>query len=218
MNHKGFTLIEVLIGVTIIAGMSLLIQATTSRVLTSKQKVERRDEVTSGAEIALAKIADDFSQSFLAGTNLKGANAAFNAGMKGSVDHIDFTTFSHYHYQADAKDTDSVSIGYSLLSGKGRTQDLVRRESQRLSDKIDKGGKTYPLLSNVKEFKLQYYDSNKEEWVPEWDSTQISVLGRLPEAIKIKLTVAEMEDEEEVREHVFETTVSLPLYKNEINF
>lgn len=209
---------EVLVGVAIIAGMSFMIQATTSRVLKAKERVEGRDAVIGGAEIALAKMADDFSQSFLAGTSLKGTNAAYDTGMKGTADHIDLTTLGHYHYQEDAKDTDQVSVGYSLQSGKGRLQDLMRRESQRLSDKIDEGGKSYPLLNNVKEFKLQYYDSNKEEWVSEWDTSQISVLGRLPEAIKVELKVAEVENDEEVREHIFQTTVLIPLYKNEINF
>ncbi|MDO8519706.1 MAG: type II secretion system protein GspJ [Deltaproteobacteria bacterium] len=216
-GRRGFSLIEVLIGVAIIAGMSLLIQGTVGRVLTAKEKVERRDGAIGGAQIALSKMADDLAMSFLAGTTLKGTNAGYETGMKGGADEINFTSLAHYHYQTDAKDTDQVSIGYALKKG-ADGEALYRRESQRLSDKIDEGGKSYLLLGGVKEFKLEYYDMGKEEWVAEWDTSQVSALGKLPAAVKISLTVVETEEGEEVATHPFVTVVTLPLYKNEINF
>lgn len=220
MNHKGFTLIEVMISVAIIAGMGLIINATLKSTLDAKNRVERKNELLRGVQVGLAKMSDDLAGAFLANANLKGAETVHETGMKGGEDHLDFSTLGHFHYVENAADTDQVTVGYTLKK-EGDFSGIYRRESQRLSEKIDEGGSSFLLVENVREFKLQYYDSNKEEWVSEWDTSQISVLGRLPRAVKIEIKVAEIDEGEEGAvkgEHYFTTIAPISLYKNEIVF
>ncbi len=221
MNKKGFSLIEVLIAVGILAGMGLLISVTMSRTLTGKAHVEDRDEVLHSVRLGFSKMTEDLSQAFLANTTLKGKDTTYQTGLKGDETNLDFSTLSHLHFQKNAKDTDQVTVGYHLENNDRGFHDLVRRESSTLSEKIDEGGASYLLIENIKEFKLQYYDNNKEVWQTTWDTTQISNLGHLPQAVKIDLTVVELADENShdvVREFQYQTITPVDLYQNEINF
>lgn len=220
MNPKGFSLFEILIAVSILASMALMMQLATTRVLTSKQKVEKRDELLHGASATLSRLTTDLSQAFLLNQRLKGDNNKIETGMKGSGDKIDFTSMGHFHYIKNAKDTDQVSLGYELKRNDRGVYDLFRRESQRLGEKIDEGGRSFLLLQHVKELKFQYYDSLKEDWQNECDTQSLSWQNRLPQAVKIELRLVDFKNDEDEkgREYYFSTVVAIPLYAHEINF
>lgn len=221
MNQKGFSLIEIMIAVGLLTAMSVMIYTTMSRSLEGKARVEKRDEVLHAVNLGIGKLTTDLSQAFIAYSNLEGQNSAYKTGMKGGEEEVSFSTFSHYHYIKNAKDTDQVTVGYELKKNEEGFYDLMRRESLRLSEEIDEGGAQFPLIENVKEFKLEYYDSNKREWVKEWDTTKVSVLGRLPQAVKISIAVIEPDDEgslENGLEHNYSTIALVDLYSNEIRF
>lgn len=221
MNNKGFSLIEIMIGVAILAAMTILIQTTMSRALTAKERAERRDELFHSVRIGLDKLREDLAQAFLANSAFKGTEGKYGTGMVGTDQQLDFSTFSHLHFQKNARDTDAVSVGYSTKNNEAGFLDLYRRESSRLGEKVTEGGVEYALIENVKEFAIEYYDSSKTEWVKEWDSTELSVLNRLPQAVKVELKVvgrSEDEEEEEGKEYFFTTVIPLNLYASEINF
>lgn len=219
-NNRGFTLLEIMIAVAILTGMSLLITSTMNRVLTAKVAVEGRDEQLHGVRVALSKMVDDISQSVMAGKSFAGIENQYVTGMKGSDVELNFTTLGHYHFLEGVAETDQTVVGYSLKSAERGENSLMRRETGYLSDKIDEGGIAYPLLDNVSKLKFSYYDSNKKEWVNEWDSTQLSVLGRLPFAIKIEMTVLEEKDEDDTkpREYDYSTIALIESYKNVLDF
>ncbi len=224
MKHqKGFTLIEVLVGVGILSIMCLLIFSTMNRVLNSKNRVENRDGLLHEVRIGLTKMTEDLSQAFVTNKAMNGplGKEVFISGMKGGEDHLDFTTMGHFHYLKGTKDTDQAVIGYTLQKNDHGLYDLMRRETGRLSEKLDEGGISFALIEDVKSLKLTYYDSNKKDWVSEWDSNQESVLGRLPMIIKIELTVAELKDDDShdiAKEYEFMTATNVEMYKNAIEF
>ncbi len=212
-NKKGFTLIEIMIGVAILTGMALLINTVMQRTLTAKQKVERRDEVLHSVRLGLAKITEDVSQAFLTIQAMEGTNALYHTGMKGTEDSLDFSTLSHFHYQKNAKDTDQVSVGYVLEKNEEGAQNLMRRESFRLGEKVTEGGRSDLLIENVKSLKFRYYDSGKEEWVEEWNTESVSALNRLPQAVQIDLTVTN-----DGMDYFYSTTALVDLFENAIIF
>lgn len=220
MNKKGFSLIEVMISVAILAAIGLMLNSLLSGTLTSKSRVEKRDELLHAARIGITKITEDLSQAFLASAPLKGKESTYATGLKGNETQVDFSTLSHFHYQKNAKDTDQVTVGYRLESDQDGLSRLYRRQTPRLSDKIDREGVEFSILENVKVFKLSYYDASKEEWVQEWDTESISTQRKLPMAIKIELTLVDVDEsgEGQDKEHVFSTVAAIDLYKNEISF
>ncbi|OGQ07286.1 MAG: hypothetical protein A3G32_04740 [Deltaproteobacteria bacterium RIFCSPLOWO2_12_FULL_40_28] len=220
-NNKGFTLLEVLIGVAILTGMSLLLYTTMGKALDAKERVERQEKILHSIRIGVNKMVEDLSQGFLVATALKGQNMAYETGLKGKENEIYFSTLSHRHFLMNTKDTDQVDVGYLLETSDRSVFKLIRTESNYLMEKVDAKVKGFPLVEQVKEFRLEYYDAQKEEWVPDWDSTGVSQLNRLPRAVKISLKVVEFEDEESeevVREHFVTTMAEIPLYGTEINF
>lgn len=221
MNKSGFTLLEVIIGVALLAALGILLTTTVRESLKDKTRVERADEVIHSIRGGLGKMVGDLNQALLANNGLQGQNTSYFTGLKGDDDEIHFSTFSHYHYVQDEHDTDQVFVGYSLKKNDKGFYDLMRRESLRLGDKLEEGGTSFLLVDNVKELKIEYYDSGKTEWVKAWDTSQISSLGKLPMAVKITMTVVELKNldsEEVVKEYTMTTTARLDLYKNEINF
>lgn len=221
LNNKAFSLIEVMVGVAILSVMALMMYATTGRALKGSQKVEKKDELLHSVRLGVGKMGEDLSQAFLASDSFKGKEKKYQTGLKGDTEKIDFSTLSHSHYQWDAKDTEQATVGYFLKTNEKGLNDLIRRESPRLGEEIDQGGDEYVLIENIKELRLEYFDSKKEEWVSEWDSESISTLNRLPLAVRISLKVVEVREDdfhEVIREYPFSTVALVDMYKNAIDF
>lgn len=220
-NQRGFTLIEVMIGVALLASMSVLMYSTVNRSLSSKEYVEKKNEGVHGVRVILDKMIRDVNQAFMANVVFRGAQGEFQTGFKGQESFMEFSTMSHYHYLPNEKDSDQVVVGYRLESNDKSLYKLMRRESNRLTKNLDEGGKEFDVLDNIKKLELKYYDANKKEWVNDWDSTSLSALGKLPEAVQINITVAELADDESdtiKKEISFSTVAMIGMYQNEINF
>lgn len=219
-NQKGFSLLEVMVAVGILAVMGLAITSVLNRALTSKQVVESRDDLRHAVRITFQKLNDDLMQAFMAGSAFKGKEKLFTTGLKGGEGELEFSTLSHFHYQKDAHDTDQVNVSYQLVSSRDGFSSLVRKETPRLGIKIDDSTPHVTLLTGVKEWTLQYYDPVKAEWVSDWDTESTDNNNRLPRAVSIRLVLVDVKDHstEEPREYTYSTTVLLDLYKNEISF
>lgn len=221
MNQKGFSLLEVMIGVAILAVMSLLLYSIMNSSLTGKTRVERKEEDQHAVRIAMSRMVRDLNQAFLASANFEGVTNKYKTGMKGNKETLDFSTFSHLHFIRDQKDTDQVTVGYSLRKNDAGFNDLLRREAPHLGEKIDEGGLALALLENVMELKFTYYHPDKEEWVEEWDTASISSLKKLPKAVKIEMKIAYKENpdsDEKPKELDYSTVASVGLSKNEVSF
>jgi type II secretion system protein J len=220
-GQSGFTLIEVVVSVGILATMSVLISSTMTNVIHLKVLAEHRAELRHVLTVTMAKLADDLGMAFLADVSLQGKEAYYLTSFIGEENKLNFSTMSNIHYVKNGKDTDQVRVAYELSKNADGGEDLTRRQTDHLVDNPDKGGRRFILLKNVKAFTLQYYDSNKKEWQPRWDNDSISYAGRLPRMVKVNLTVVDQEDdenEESVREYVSEVVLPVPLYKDKLNF
>lgn len=220
-NQKGFTLIEVVIAVGILAVMMMMVSSTLSNVLKLKSRAERRAEVRHVLYVAMGKITDDLGMAFMADTTLQGKDSYYLTSFSGEENKMNFTTMSNLHFVKNAKDTDQVRVVYELIKNENGGTDLARRQTDHLVPNPDKGGQRYLLIPNVKTFELQYYDSNKKEWEQKWDTDSISSAGRLPQMVKVKIEISDQEDEDNedsARSYVYESAIAVPLYKNKLNF
>lgn len=211
-GSKGFTLLEMLVSVTLIATLSFLTYSTLNRSQKEQAKAGRISALLHEVRVSFTRMDEDFSQAFLASGVLSGTTQSFTAGFKGTETSVNFSTLSNVHYVPGNLDTDQVAVGY-FLEKKGDLQSLMRRQTSYLSEKIDEGGTAYPLVENVKEITFEYFDFKKDEWVTEWDNTTVSVFGRLPQAVRVKLVVIDSG-----RERVFSTIFKINLYNNVITF
>ncbi len=210
-DTRGFTLIEVMIAMAILAVMAMLIYTSLSQTISSKDDVEKRDELGHSANLVLNKMTLDLQMAFLlTGPEFLGSDGKMKTAFIGKEDRVDFSSLSHVRYFKDSKESDYAEVGYFVEDDKEDPGNklLVRRESKLIDDKPTEGGTSEAMVEGVKEFHLEYYDSNKKEWLKSWDSTQVDVSNRLPRAVKIELKVQDPSMEEP---YEFSTIVDLKL-------
>jgi len=191
-NQKGLTLIEIMVAIAILGMMAVLLFQSIDGMLDSQEEVVKLDDATHLATNALNKIFDDLQASFLIKSPVMlGDNPDYKIGFMGKEDRLDFNSFSHRRFVKDQKETEVAEIGYYLksrddLSG---VYYLMRRESSKVDQKTDEGGRSDILLDNVKSLQLEYYDSRAKEYTKTWDTFLGSIQDRLPRAVKVTLTV-----------------------------
>lgn len=220
-NQSGFTLLEIMIAVGILAAMAGMISEVMNGVVLAKNRTEENARLLHAINVGTSKLYDDFNMAFLADATFQGRETGFLTAFNGDEESVNFSTMSHVHYVKNARDSDQVSVGYFLRRNDEGMTDLARRESDHLGEKIDEGGHAFVLIPNLKSFVFSYYDSNAKTWKSEWDTDSVTSAGRLPSMVKVVMTVyGNVVDAEgtERREHDYEIVVPVPMYNSKISF
>jgi len=93
-------------------------------------------------------------------------------------------------------------VEYSVKSSIDRVargrQDLFRRENPVLDEKMDRGGTEDVLFEGIRQLEFAYWDSDKKEWVNEWDTRRTEKKSILPTRVKITIRALD-ENGREVR-------------------
>lgn len=222
-QDTGFTLLEVIIAVFILALMSMMIWQITNSAYRGSEKAGKYDNVYQNCRLALKKMTDDISMAFMIGPVMQGKKSdgtpATETAFEGNGDSINFDTFSNIRYIKNEKKGDQVEVGYSMAEcpdSEERLQCLMKRESFQIDKNIKEGGKSVPIAKGVKRLAIKYYDPVKQEWRDDWKTSDPVFNGKLPYAVKIEIAFTDPKDEKE--EIMFETAVTLPLSAAAIDF
>jgi general secretion pathway protein J len=213
-NKPGVTLIEILVAMSVFALLGVVVYGSLSGSLIAQQNVEAVQGRTREVRVALLRITRELQSAFIVKntnqvtTEPLRSQTIFESKPDGSYTQLNFTSFAHQRTQADINESDQTEIGYLVRKAKdGPGMQLVRRESKRIDSKPDKGGVYTPVVNDVTEFEVEFYDFEKEEWVKEWDTANATgQLDRLPPFVRVKLTIKEGDDEKS-----FSTIVRIPL-------
>lgn len=220
-RSKGFTLLEVLISVALVSVIMLLIWQTTFQSIKGKERAEKRQNVYHMARVALDKMSMDLTQAFLLNgaphLGVRQGSPQLKTLFQGTADTLQFTSLSHRRLFSDARESDSTEISYRLEANP-EDRDvslLMRREARRIDSNPEEGGRNFVLAEKIKKLEFGYYDGQKLDWQSSWN-TESGEAGKLPRAVKVKLTLAHPTREDETIE--FMTTVLLEMHKNAIDF
>jgi len=227
MNKKGFTLLEVLIAVFILALMSLIIWQITNNTYRGTTKAEKYDSIYQSARLSLKRISDDISMAFLVSPSMLGrlpdGSVAFEPSFisedAGDSDRADFVSFSNRRLVKNEKSSDQIEVGYYIADCEGteeKTSCLMRRASNYVDKDIKEGGEAFAIAKGVKRFNLEYYDKEKLEWRGGWDSKDPAYLNKLPRAARVTLTFDDPSGEDE--EIIFTETTDIPLSTAPLDF
>lgn len=221
-QERGFTLIEVLVAVSLLAVISILVWQAMGSATGSKERFEKRDAVFRSSTMILDRITRDLEMTALyTNVDLLGVSASgeqmtksvFIGSNNGDQDKLTFNSYSHVRYLKDTKESDFAEIGYFLEPSEEEeaagTFVLKKRESSPPDVEPEQGGGAMVLLENVRELNFRYYDNRKEEFVDSWDTTTSDYVNRLPRAVEIVLVMQDpMEEEATIR---FSTVVLIEM-------
>lgn len=211
-NQNGFTLIEVLVAVVLLAVISFLIFQGMGTSAASKDRFEKREGAFRSASLALDRLSRDLTMTVLySDVEMLGLSSSAEQMTKsvfigvnnGDQDKLTFETFSHIRYLKDSKESDLAEVSYFLEpqteeeeESRGNLYALKKREASPPDAEPEEGGSVITLLEGVKELNLRYYDLKKVEFSDEWDSTKVDYLNKLPDAVEISLVMQDPIDPE----------------------
>jgi general secretion pathway protein J len=194
---RGFTLLELLVAIGVLAMISMLIYGAFAGLKRSKEGVERVSDRYREGRLAMARITRELQSAYVSSHAPidQGAvvvKTAFIGKAGTPADRVDFNSFAHLRIDRDAHESDEAEIGYfgSPDPKNDGVIDLARRSSTKLDIDPDKGGRVEVLATDIDLFDLEYLDPTTGQWVESWDTTQaIGQPNRLPIQVRILLVL-----------------------------
>jgi general secretion pathway protein J len=202
MSARGFTLLEVMIAVAVLAMIGGLTWKAFDGAYDLKQRVERAEERDQTVRGALDRIAREASMTFLSEhydhKRFRERPTFFRLKDGRGEAQLMVTSFAHERLHIDAKESDEAVFEYRLdRDDSGRTS-LYRRVKPEIDEQPDRGGERAVLAEDVLRFTVQAWDPRDREWRDEWDSSSPQRTGGalVPPRIRVALTVRDEQGKE----------------------
>jgi general secretion pathway protein J len=212
----GFTLLEAMIAMAIMALMGTLIWSSFSPSFQLKEEVEAEADHDTAIRQAVNRMAREISMAFLSNdydkTRYREMLTLFQGRRSaGSRDRLLFTSLSHQRLYENALEGDQAIIEYRILEDPDvpGQLNLMRREKTVFDDQADRGGVEEILCDDVRGLSFRYWDDQKKQWVDDWDTKDVSRAGQLPYRVEITLLAGPSESNP-VR-YITQTEIFLPL-------
>lgn len=196
-RFTGFTLIEVLVAIAVLAVLSMLLYGAFAGLKRTKEGVERVNDRQREARMAMARMVRELQTAYLSlhepvPPTRPVQRTVFKAVSGTSGDRIDFASFAHRRLDRDSHESDQCEISYYMAANPDvpGVQDLLRRESSLIDLDPEHGGRVEVLATDVDLFDLAFLEPMTIQWLESWDSTQaMGQLGRLPTQVRIILVL-----------------------------
>ncbi len=178
-REQGFTLIEILLAVSLVAMMATLVFGSlylTTSVIDSARSSSANEQIVRST---FRVMTDELS---VGESNEAGPWMGINGQQDGlPADSVAFLTMGQFRGTESAKDTELVRIVYTREGDR-----LLRFVRRNLYGLTDESVELVELANKVKGFNVRYYDSKSKLWVDEWDGRARS---DSPKALLIELTL-----------------------------
>jgi general secretion pathway protein J len=197
-RSRGFSLAEALVSVAILALIGSIVFGTVSRGLDARERATGITERYAELRQALGRMSQEIGQAYLSmHKDYRDPRSAtlFATKRAGGGQRLDFTSFSHTKFMADAKECDQNELSYFLEVDPQDSQrkHLMRREAVRVDEHPDEGGRVQVLAHDITELKFAFYDPKGDRWEESWDSTSQDHRNRLPKYVKMMVSARDDE-------------------------
>jgi prepilin-type N-terminal cleavage/methylation domain-containing protein len=194
---SGFTLLEILLALAILALVLSSLFSAYSETITATELVEASREVDQGARLTLAQMADDLKSLYQQEVkgDPKDSPYRFQGGSGESDEEaaeiLNFASTAHMGFDPAGPSMSVNRIAYVLKkSGEGAQYFQLNRRERPFADFQGQGGETeMELADNVEELAVTYGDDTRTT-LTEWDSASPEHAGRPPRLVQIRLKVA----------------------------
>ncbi len=212
---RGFTLIEVMVAVSILAVVSALVWASFRQTYDTKTRIEANGSRYHTVRLALERLSREISMAYLSqneDTNQQERRTFFVGKRHGDIDEVRFSMFGHQRLYADANEADTSQVVWYGARDRDNSyqNNLMRRETRRLQNVKPElaAGESDIVCDDIVRFRIDYWDARDKVWRDEWSTVAADGQpDRLPAKVRITLSVY---DERHV-EIPFQTEVRLPI-------
>ena len=217
MTRRGFTLLEVMIAVAVMAMIGGLTWKSFDGAYGLKQRVEQAEDRDQTVRGALDRIAREVSMTFLSEhydrKRFRERPTFFRLkdGRREAV--LTVTSFAHQRLHVDAKESDEGVFEYKLDLDEAGKRSLFRRVKPLIDEEPDRGGERAVLAEDVVRFSVQAWDPKDREWRDEWDSNSPQRTGGalVPPRLRIAITVLDEQGKERTWSTQARLMLGLPL-------
>jgi len=212
MTRRGFTLLEVMIAIAVLAMIGAITWKSFDGAYGLKQRVERAEDRDQTVRGALDRISREVSMTFLSEhydrKRFRERPTFFRLKDGRREASLTFTSLAHQRLHVDAKESDEAVFEYRLDRDEGKTS-LFRRVKPQIDEESDRGGERAVLAEDVLRFSVQAWDPKDREWRDEWDSNSPQRTGGVlvPPRVRIAITVKD----EQGKERTWSTQARLQL-------
>jgi len=210
---RGFTLLEVMISLGILAMLSAVVWGSFAPTWDAKQLVQEQADHYHGLRLALDRMSREISMAFISdrfdANRYRERPTHFVGDDSGMRDRLRFTTLAHERLYVGAKESDQAVVEYRV----DRDPDdrakyaLIRRVKTVIDDDPEDGGAEAVLATGIEGLDLEYWDPDEKDWVREWDTYELGQHNRLPE--RVRITIHAAGDDGEVRKFTTQAIVFL---------
>ena len=193
----GFTLLEVLIAVAIMAGIVSVIYTS---FFTSSRNVEQAENIRDSTDLArtlMQRLANDITNAYWSKAMNSPSIVTVLNGVKEEArtsdktlrrDSITVTTLTNSR-RLNTKESELWEVGYFFKEKQdGSGYVMMRREKRELSKDVPagEGGIEYAITDRITSFQLRYNPTGGNTWLDEWNST---TRNGLPKYVEIAFTL-----------------------------
>lgn len=194
ISRKGFTLIEILVAITISSIIILMIYAAHSSVVKSIHTLTGVADFYENVNLAVRKIDRDISCLYYNRKNKKLCfigesnyetpyNGKFNFV---TIDHNEFLMLANIKSPCPKDDVKEVGYFLEPMEEVPELYNLMRREENNYDDEPEAGGETNILLENVVDLKFEFKSRFSRDLSNRVDSRETY---RIPSIVRITLVV-----------------------------
>lgn len=211
-RQSGMTLIEVMISLTVMGMMLVSIWSGFKGTLKGMEVSEEIQFRYSTVRGGMSRMVTELSMAYLSFNRPLDDDkhyTLFEGRDSFDTDSLTFSAFAHLRVRKDSNESDQSVIQYFVEQDpedKGRSH-LYRRESRRLTgdrpENLEEFFPAYILVEDVVKFDAKYWDPRAMEWRDEWATMRVDMQpDRLPERVKISLTIKDGDEEVEFHDQV----------------
>ena len=193
----GFTLLEALIAISILAVILTFVYMSFFTAFKAKSYVEERNETYQVGDQIMFHLKRELTSAFLdVAPNGTISPYTYFVGIKDEwndkpMDKLFFTTLSHVDITLGngVAGSDFASIGYDTQIDQDKNVVyLIHRETPFFVTAPLFQGTGYVLTRSVQSFALYYFNPNAKQWTDEWD-TRLPISNYLPYAVLVQLVL-----------------------------
>jgi len=195
-GQGGFTLIEIMLALSLMALVTSLLWGTFAQTAKVKKRIEQAQDRTHTLRVALMRMSREIEMAFVSASESVGVEqrrTMFSGIAHSDFDELRFSWFGHQRMRADAAEGDTAVVHYFTEPDPDDplVTNLMRRETRRIEAKDPSliPGETYMLCPAITRLKFAYYDYQQKDWREEWDTTTADGMQYLPTQVRISLTV-----------------------------